>query len=42
MAIEEGEEDLEDLTPGAIPEQLWSDAPLTQTPPDPERSGPLG
>ena len=37
MAIEEAEEDLEDLAPGAIPEELWSDAPLTQTPPDPER-----
>ena len=35
MAIEEGEEDVEDLKPGAIPEELWSDAPLTKTPPDP-------
>ena len=37
IEIEEGEETAEDLVPGAIPEELWSDAPLTQTPPDPDR-----
>ena len=36
MAMEEGEEDVEDLKPGSIPEELWSDAPLTKTPPDPD------
>ena len=36
MAIEEGEDDLEDLEPGAIPEGLWSDHPLTRTPPEPD------
>ena len=31
-----GEDDLEDLEPGAIPEGLWSDHPLTRTPPEPD------
>ena len=35
LMIEDGQEDVEDLKPGAIPEELWSDHPLTQTPPQP-------
>ena len=35
LAIEGGPEEIEDLEPGAIPEELWSDHPLTQTPPQP-------
>ena len=35
LAIEGGPEEIEDLKPGAIPEELWSDHPLTQTPPQP-------
>ena len=36
MAIEEEVDDLEDLEPGTIPEELWSDHPLTRTPPEPD------
>ena len=36
MAIEEEVDDLENLEPGAIPEGLWSDHPLTRTAPEPD------
>ena len=35
LMIDEGQEDIEDLGPGALPEELWSDHPLTNTPPQP-------
>ncbi|CAK9043853.1 Copia protein, partial [Durusdinium trenchii] len=35
LAIEAEPEEAEELEPGAIPEGLWSDHPLTQTPPQP-------
>ena len=35
LAIEDGEDEVEDLLPGAIPEELWSDEPLFRTPPEP-------
>ena len=35
LAIEEGEDEVEDLQPGALPEELWSDEPLSRTPPEP-------
>ena len=35
LEIEGGQEEVEELEVGAIPEELWSDHPLTQTPPQP-------
>ena len=35
LAMKRAPEDLEDLQPGDIPEELRSDAPLRKTPPDP-------
>ena len=35
LAIEDGEDEVEDLSPGAIPEELWSDEPPFRTPPEP-------
>ena len=34
--VEEGEEEVENLGPGSMPEELRSDAPLTRTPADPD------
>ena len=35
LAVDDDQEEEEDLKPGAIPDALWSDEPLSRTPPQP-------